>query len=163
MVLIHWAIVSQPRKLSKKRYLPAKSKSHDAGDELVGGCGTARARIARQGARGGGGGGGGSSSGERSRSPSHSPARLDSSSNQPQPNSPVSGMPTSSSAGIVTSAASGALPPSSCAQAYVAKCDSVESLNCGESAALLNMEDTSRSQTSLLIYFDDKDMQDTVV
>ena len=113
--------------------MPAKTKSYDA-DDIVGGCGTARARIARAGIRTG--------AGARSRSPSHSPVR------------PVKEPRSPSPAATCTASAS---------QAYVAKCDSVESLNCGENAALLNSEDKSRSQTSLLIYFDDKDMQDTVV
>lgn len=45
-------------------------------------------------------------------------------------------------------------------QAYVTKCDSVESLGTEENAALLKPEDKSKSESSLLIYFDDKEEEE---
>ena len=59
---------------------------------------------------------------------------------------------------------SDSLSPSQ-SQAYVSKCDSVESLNSGENAALLKKEEKTRSQSSLLIFFDDKEIdgQDSCV
>jgi hypothetical protein len=48
----------------------------------------------------------------------------------------------------------------------MSKCDSIESLNTEENSALLKEEDKSKSQSSLLIYFDEQEldaMQDTCV
>lgn len=55
----------------------------------------------------------------------------------------------------------GATPSSS--QAYVMKCDSIESLSNEENLALLQSEDKSKSTSSLLIFFDGSDVQDTCV
>ena len=48
-------------------------------------------------------------------------------------------------------------------QTYVTKCDSIESLSNEENSALLKAEDKSKSESSLLIYFDGDDVQDTCV
>ena len=49
------------------------------------------------------------------------------------------------------------------AQAYVAECDSIESLGMEENSALLREEEKSKSENSLLIFFDGTDVQDTCV
>eukprot|EP00918_Siedleckia_nematoides_P035167 GHVU01076413.1.p1 GENE.GHVU01076413.1~~GHVU01076413.1.p1 ORF type:complete len:105 (+),score=12.53 GHVU01076413.1:1-315(+) len=49
-------------------------------------------------------------------------------------------------------------------QTYMTKCDSLESLsNDGEHAALLKESEKSKSHSSLLIFFDGSDVQDTCV
>ena len=48
-------------------------------------------------------------------------------------------------------------------QTYVNKCDSVESLNNEENLALLQEEEKTKSQSSLVIFFDGTEMQDTCV
>ena len=48
-------------------------------------------------------------------------------------------------------------------QAYVAECDSIESLGMEENSALLREEEKSKSENSLLIFFDGTDVQDTCV
>ena len=102
-------------------------------------AGTARGRIARQGHRL-----------MRSRSPSTSPSRI-------QTRVAVAPAPSS----VTTTSSS---PQHVHSQAYVTKCDSVESLGNEENAALLKPEDKSKSESSLLIYFDKEDEEkDTCV
>ena len=103
--------------------------------------GTARARIARQGAQRG-------ANAVRSRSPSTSPVR--------QPKSP----PTSPSKAIPTPIR----PPAPAApETYISRTDSVESITSSENSALLKDEEKNHSQNSLCIYFDTNDVQDTCV
>ena len=65
----------------------------------------------------------------------------------------VSGDATQESTGAMTSPT----------QAYVAECDSIESLGMEENSALLKEEEKSKSENSLLIFFDGTDVQDTCV
>lgn len=102
-----------------------KSKSHDDASDVYAPVGTARGRIARQGARL-----------VQSRSPSSSPTR----SAQHASGEPVR------------------------MQAYVSKCESVESLNDEENSSLLTKEEKkSMSNSSILVFFDGSDLQDTRV
>ena len=149
MYLIINVLLLQTRS-SRPRFMP-KAKSHDDGTEVHVSAGTARGRIiARQGMW--------AQSGQRSRSPSTSPVRCHSS----------PGTAAGASAAMVTATgvpmATGISPTGS--QTYMAKCDSIESLNTEENSALLKEDDKSKSQSSLLIYFDEHDMdnmQDTCV
>ena len=63
------------------------------------------------------------------------------------------------------SEASDPRPPaaSTAPQTYVAQCDSIESLGMEENSALLRDEEKSKSENSLLIFFDGTDVQDTCV
>lgn len=113
-----------------------KAKSHDDSTDVHVSSGTARGRIIAR-------QGMWAQAASRSRSPSSSPTRC-------RP--------------AVAGAA--APPTSSSPDTYMMKCDSIESLNTEENSALLKEEDKSKSQSSLLIYFDEhelENMQDTCV
>ncbi|XP_048774238.1 protein unc-80 homolog isoform X3 [Ostrea edulis] len=169
-------------KTNRQRYIQ-RSKSHDdPHGDLNAPAGSARGRIARQGGRI-----------VHSRSPSSSPARIPreiidvtkvdhgphNSESQDvtspivrrhakrvkSPTSPPLGHRISSPPSSPTHT-----PPSSPthspvrSQAYISHYDSSDSLNANESSALIRDEnDSSRSQSSVCIYFDDFGIKDTLV
>eukprot|EP00105_Crassostrea_gigas_P024973 XP_011445404.1 PREDICTED: protein unc-80 homolog isoform X2 [Crassostrea gigas] len=161
-------------KTNRQRYIQ-RSKSHDdPHGDLNAPAGSARGRIARQGGRI-----------VHSRSPSSSPARsprepidwASKAEQEPQSNTqPPQGVTSPIVRRLAKRVKSPTSPPPThrmssppdspvpSPQAYIARYDSSDSLNATESSALIrDQDDSSRSHSSVCIYFDDFGIKDTLV
>lgn len=161
-------------KTNRQRYIQ-RSKSHDdPHGDLNAPAGSARGRIARQGGRI-----------VHSRSPSSSPARsprepidwTTKAEQEPQSNTqPPQGVTSPIVRRLAKRVKSPTSPPPThrmssppespvpSPQAYIARYDSSDSLNANESSALIqDQDDSSRSHSSVCIYFDDFGIKDTLV